>query len=105
MNKRQAEADIRMIAKSDSGRVFLTEHAKKRNPKSGKYPLTKAEIVDVLSFGHVVEGPAPDILLANGWKFTMTRHTDGHCHTVVGVLVPETKILVITAFEDRRGRP
>ncbi len=105
MDRRQAEAEIHKIAASDSGQVFLLVHAKRRKPDIGKYPLTKAEIVSVLEAGRISEGPSPDLVVKDGWKFTMTRTSDGHTYCVAGVLVPETEILVITGYEDRSKRP
>ena len=48
------------------GRVFLTEHAKRRNPAAGKKPLTIIEITSVLEKGQITEGPTEDIEVETG---------------------------------------
>lgn len=100
MNRRQAEAEIHRIVISDSGRVYLTKHARERNPSIGKRPLTRMEIVTVLESGSITEGPSEDIKLGGGWKFTMLKSYDRHTYRVAGVLIPQSRILVITGFED-----
>ena len=100
MDKRRAEHAIHTIALTDSGRVYLTNHARLRDPDGGKRPLTKPEILAVLEYGRIIEGPVEDIKVAGGWKFTMARHYEGHYYRVAGVLVPEFRVLVITGFED-----
>jgi hypothetical protein len=99
MNRAQAEAAIHALA--ETGQVFLLEHAKHRKPSAGKLPLTKVEIVNVLRAGHITEGPSEDIGIADGWKFTMIRASDGHTFYVAGVVVPTKRIVVITGYEDQ----
>ncbi len=101
MNLRDAEADIHAIAAADEAKVFLTRHGKRRDPTNAKPPLTKQEIVRVLEAGSIVEGPAPDLVIENGWKFTMVRTNGDERHVVAGVLVPQTKVVVITGYPDR----
>jgi hypothetical protein len=36
--------------------------------------------------------------MTNGWKFTMHRFREGERNEVVGVLIPNRKVLVITAY-------
>ncbi len=104
MHKRRAEEQIHEIANSDSGRVFLYKHAKKRDPEIGKLPLTKPQMTGVLACGRITEGPSPDSIVANGWKFTMTRAMNMHTYYVAGVLVPDDTVLVITGYEDISNR-
>ncbi len=101
MNRHQAEAFVHSIATSDPRRVFLTRHARVRDAAAAKPPLSRAEIVEVLRSGRISEGPVEDIRVANGWKFTMAADFGGWRLYVVGVFIPETRILVITAYEDR----
>lgn len=97
MNKDAATAMIRRIAKCDE-KVFLTRHAKERDPDQGKYPLTKDQILNCLRLGSVVENPAQDSKIPGGWKCVMRRFVARECHEVVVVFVPETQALVITAY-------
>lgn len=99
MDKREAEGHIHALA--SSGSVFLKEHAKRRKPEAGKFPLTIVEIILVLERGRITEGPVEDIEVEGGWKFTMTRTRDGHTYQVAGVVIPKESILVITGFEDK----
>ena len=101
MRRDDAQAEVRRIAREAPDRVFLTRHAVTRDPAAGKHPLTKPEILGVLEHGVIVEGPAPDILLADGWKLTMRRVRDRRRLEVALVLVPRTRILVVTGYEDR----
>ena len=75
-------------------------HAIIRDPGIGKLPLTKPEIVAVPRDGIITEGPVPDIRLAGGWKFTMCRVYERQRSEVVGVLLPDTNILVIAGYKD-----
>jgi hypothetical protein len=102
MNRSQAEKAIHALA--ESGHVFLLEHAKRRQPAAGKLPLTKVEIVNVLRVGRITEGPSQDIEIADGWKFTMGRVSDGHTFYVAGVVVPAKLIVIITGYEDHGTR-
>src|SRR4051812_25295598 len=101
MKRAEVQAEIRKIAKDDPEKVFLTDHAKNRSPEKGKYPITKLEMLETLEKGRISEGPAPDIKLAGGEKFTCTYTCDGHVYTVAGVLIPGTKIVVITGYENK----
>jgi hypothetical protein len=103
MNRKQVETEIHRLALT-ADNVFLQRHAGVRNPAAGKPPLTKPEIVNVLRAGHITEGPSQDIKVKNGWKFTMVRVIDGHTFEVVGVLVPQDSILVITGYEVQSAR-
>jgi hypothetical protein len=104
MNAAQAQEDIRRIVAADDGRVFLSDHAGIRNPAIGKHPLTKQEILGVLATGLIDEGPSPDLKVPNGWKFRMRKSREKQTFYVVGVLVPETRVLVITGYEDKSNR-
>ncbi len=103
MDAAQAQEDIRRIAAADDGRVFLVKHAEIRNPAAGKHPLTKQEIIGVLATGQIDEGPSPDIYVTDGWKFRVRKSYDKQTFFVAGVLVPATRILVITGYADRSG--
>ena len=104
MNRRTVEADVHTIASADEGKVFLTRHAKVRSSVDGKHPLTKQEIVRVLLAGSLIEDPSPDIEIEDGWKFTMARTTGNERHVVAGVLVPKTRVVVITGYPDRSAQ-
>ncbi len=97
MNKATAQAEIRKLAPWYE-KVRLTEHAKKRDPASGKLPLTKKEIMAALEHGTIVEGPYPDLKMPGGWTFTVERNVDEQRCRVAGVLVPQEFILVITGY-------
>lgn len=97
MNREAATMMIRKIAKCE-GKVFLTRHARERDPDRGKYPLTKDQILNCLCFGSVIENPVEDGKIAGGWKCVMRRFVARECHEVVAVFIPETQILVVTAY-------
>jgi hypothetical protein len=95
-----AQKEIRRLAANRDSLRFTT-HALERDPKSGKYPISERQVADCLLKGLIDGNPAPDIKLANGWKFTFFRREED-CETVVaGVLVPNQMILVITGYEIR----
>jgi len=100
MDRSSAKRAIATLARD--GKLALTQHAKDRAPEKGKYPLTLEQIRNCLIHGNIIEGPAPD-LLARGhkdaWKFTVERLKAAERHIVAGVLIVETRILVITGFE------
>lgn len=98
MNPRVAERFIRELVMNHPERVFLTAHAKRRDPSAGKHPLTVSQIHACLLKGTVTEPPAPDLKMSEGWKVRVTRNRAGELHEVAAVLVPETRILVITAY-------
>ena len=104
MDIRSAEADIRAIVSGNAARVFLLTHAKRRDPASGKNPLTKQEILHVLEAGMIVEGPSQDLMIKDGWKFTMARMQGDERHVVAAVLVPKTKVVVITGYPDKSAK-
>ena len=97
MNKDAATMMIRKIAKCED-KVFFTRHAKERDPDQGKYPLTKDQILNCLCLGSVVDNPEQDGKIAGGWKCVMRRFVARECHEIVLVFVPETQVLVITAY-------
>jgi hypothetical protein len=96
MNRVQAKAYIKFLAEVD--RIAPLTHALTREPEKGKYPLTREQMKQCLIHGTIVEGPASDIKMTNGWKFTMHRFREGERNEVVGVLIPNRKVLVITAY-------
>ncbi|WP_142850538.1 DUF4258 domain-containing protein [Telmatospirillum sp. J64-1] len=98
MDRHTATKQIRQLAQ-DETRVFFTEHAKKRNPQEGKFPLTKDQVLNCLTHGYVKDDPVDDIKVPNGKKCTITRFVPRECHEVVVVFVPSENILVITAYE------
>lgn len=105
MNRANAQTEIRKLAPWHD-KVRLTEHAKKRDPASGKLPLTKREIMATLEHGSIVEGPFSDRQIAGGWTFTVERNIDEQRCRVAGVLAPEEFILVITGYAiDPQTRP
>lgn len=100
MDKISAKRAIAALAQG--GKLALTQHAKLRAPDKGKYPLTLEQIRNCLIHGNVVEGPTPDFQTKgdkDAWKFTMERLKATERHVVAGVLIVETRILVITGFE------
>ncbi|GEM_PF-3215819 len=100
MDKSSAKRAI--IALARDGKLALTQHAKTRAPEAGKYPLTLEQIRNCLLYGNITEGPTPDFLAKSdkgAWKFAMERLRATERHTVAGVLIVETRILVITGFE------
>ncbi len=96
MDRPTAKAAIENLV--DAGRMALTEHAKTRDPKYGKYPLTREQIKNCLLNGTITEGPAPDIKEADGWKVTLTRFKAEEKHEVAAVLIVEKRVLVITGY-------
>jgi hypothetical protein len=108
VDRKAARDAIRALAK-DRDKVRFTRHARKRDPEAGKPPISERQAVQCLLSGFLTEDPTPDISLTNGWKFTCQRTADETMTVVAGVVVPETKILVITAYENwlftRRSKP
>lgn len=96
MDRPSAKAEIETLVKA--GKLALTDHAKNRDPKRGKYPLTREQIGNCLLNGTITEGPAPDIKIADGWKVTVTRFRSDEKHEVAAVLIVEKRILVITGY-------
>lgn len=91
-----------------AGKVAYTKHADIRNPKRGKYPLTREQNKNCLLSGVITEGPAPDIREAGGWKVTVTSFRGDEKHEVAAVLIIEKRILVITGYgweKISRARP
>lgn len=103
MTRNEAQAAIRALAK-DRSRLRFTNHALERDPTAGKYPISERQAVQCLLNGFLKEGPAPDISLANGWKFTCERAAEESDIVVAGVVVPEKMLLVITGYETRPFR-
>jgi hypothetical protein len=106
MTRDDALAEIREVA-SHRDKIIFTTHALIRDPKKGKHPITERQAAQCLQQGFLTENPTPDIKLANGWKFTCRRMQEEVVITVAGVIVPATKIVVITGYETRpfRRRP
>ncbi len=103
MDKIAAKNAVEALALSD--RIAFTTHAKRRNPASGKFPLTREQVKNCLIHGVVTEGPAPDIKEPNGWKMRITRLRDQERHEVACVLMIEKRVLIITGYGyRRRGR-
>jgi hypothetical protein len=102
MNKNDARKAVRKLAEADL--IALTEHAKKRAPDSGKFPLTREQIKNCLIHGVITEGPAPDIKEPDGWKMRVTRTRDQEVHEVACVLIIDKKVLIITSYEEHRRR-
>ena len=103
MDKAAARSAIRTLALGD--RIVFTQHAKKRDPAGGKFPLTREQVKNCLIHGVVTEGPAPDIKELNGWKMRLTRLRDQERHEVVCVLIVDRDVLVITGYGyGRRSR-
>lgn len=96
MDRPTAKAAIEELVKA--GKVALTDHAKTRDPKRGKYPLTREQISNCLLNGSITEGPVQDIKIADGWKVTVTRFKADEKHEVAAVLIIEKRVLVITGF-------
>ena len=94
-----------MRALAKAGKIHHTKHADIRDPRRGKFPLTREQIANCLLVGTITEGPAPDIKLQDGWKLTVTRFKADEKHEVAAVLVAqksadgaEEYILVITGY-------
>jgi hypothetical protein len=49
----------------------------------------------------VSEGPSPDVKEAGGWKGKITSAEPGAVTEIACVVVPETKIVIVTAYEIR----
>ncbi len=104
MKRDEAREKIQIVARHTPQFVYLTAHARLRDPQAGKPPLTRQEIIATLANGNVTENPVPDIS-TGGWRFKVTRALDLHIFQVVGVLIsPDTddtgdKIMVITGYE------
>lgn len=103
MNRTRAKAHIEFLAKAD--RIAPSYHALTRAPEEGKYPLTREQMKQCLIHGVIVEGPFSDIKEPEGWKFTVRRFREGERHEVVGVLIPETKVLVVTGYGWEKPKP
>lgn len=100
MNRADAKRAVRKLAEADL--ITLTEHAKKRDPERGKFPLTREQMKNCLIHGVITEGPAPDIKEPAGWKMRITRTRDSEEHEVACVLVVERNVLIITGYGYRR---
>ena len=96
MNKVDARKSVRKLAESD--RIAFTEHARKRDPARGKFPLTREQVRNCLIHGVITEGPSQDIKEPNGWKMRITRVRDQEEHEVVCVLVVDKNVLIITGY-------
>jgi|SRR5688500_12695208 hypothetical protein len=103
MNRVQAKAHIKFLAEAD--RIAHLTHALTRAPEKGKYPLTREQMKQCLIHGTIVEGPASDIKVTDGWKFTMHRFREGERNEVAGVLIPERKVIVITGYGWAKWKP
>jgi hypothetical protein len=103
MNRVQAKAHIKFLAEED--RIAPLTHALTRAPEKGKYPLTREQMKQCLIHGTIVEVPASDIKITNGWKFTMHRFREGERNEVAGVLMPEQKVIVITGYGWAKWKP
>jgi hypothetical protein len=103
MNRVQAKAHIKFLAEAD--RIAPLTHALTRAPDNGKYPLTREQMKQCLIHGTIVEGPASDIKVTDGWKFTMHRFREGERNEVAGVLMPERKVIVITGYGWEKWKP
>jgi len=96
MNKTKALALARDLARRD--KIAFTTHAKKRNPKAGKYPLSREQVKECVLRGQITEGPYPDVG-NSGWKFTMKRFADTENHEAVLIIKEDVLvILVVTAY-------
>jgi hypothetical protein len=104
LNRVKAQAEIRRLA-ADRGNLRFTRHALTRDPEHNKFPISERQAAQCLQNGILWEDPAPDIKLANGWKFTMGRKMEEVEIVVAGVLVPQDMLLVITGFENRLTVP
>lgn len=103
MTRNGAQTEIRRLA-TDRDKIRFTDHALKRDPGKGKHPISERQTVNCLLSCILHEDPTPDLKLANGWKFTAQRTQEETTTTVAGVLVVDTRILVITGYEERRFR-
>lgn len=100
MNRKDAQDAIRDLAK-DRDKVRFTRHSRERDPEAGKPPISDRQAIQCLLNGFLTGEPTSDTSLANGWKFTCERTADEMVTVVAGVVVPATKILVITGYENR----
>lgn len=102
MNRLDAKKAVRALAEGDQ--IAFTQHAQRRDPAKGKFPLTREQVKNCLIHGVITEGPAQDIKEPNGWKMRITRLRDQEKHEVACVLVVEKHVLIITGYEYRRRR-
>ena len=101
-------AKVAIVELVTAGKVAYTKHADIREPKRGKFPLTREQNKNCLLRGVITEGPAPDIREAGGWKVTVTSFRGDEKHEVAALLIIEKRVLVITGYgwEKRsRSRP
>ena len=102
MNRIDAKKAIRKLAESD--RIAFTQHAKRRDPAVGKFPLTREQVKNCLIHGVITEDPTPDIREPGAWKMRVTRMRDREEHEVACVLIVDRNVLVITGYGYRRRR-
>jgi hypothetical protein len=86
---------------ADRSRFVVTDHARRRDPANGKFPIPDKAIVNCINGNGawVSEGPAIDLKEACGWKGRISRREPGTLTEVACVVVPRTRILIITAYE------
>jgi hypothetical protein len=104
MDRTSAKAAIVELVMAS--KVAYTKHADIREPKRGKFPLTREQNKNCLLKGVITEGPAPDIREAGGWKVTVTSFKGDERHEVAALLIIEKRVLVITGYGwEKISRP
>ena len=92
-----AVEEIRRIAKEDSSKVIVLDHAKIRMMER---EITSRQIYNVLKNGEPKCAPEWDTEQEKGWKCRLSRVTAGTAVTVVAKLVErdENVCLIVTVF-------
>jgi hypothetical protein len=82
----------------------VLEHARIRDPKAGKYPISDIAMINCINAASamVTEGPAPDLKQAGGWKARITASEPGKITHIACVILPNTLAIVVTAYEIRQ---
>ena len=97
--------EARKLAANRS-KFLVTDHARKRDPAKGKDPISDRAILNCINAGgaRVTEGPAPDLKEAGGWKGRISYAEPGTLSEISCVVVPATRLIIVTAYEVRVSR-
>jgi hypothetical protein len=95
--------EVRQLA-ADRTKFVVTNHARKRNPGQGKFPLSDRAILNCINAtgAWVSERPVTDLREAGGWKGRISYREPGTLTEISCVVVPRTRLLIITAYEVRQ---
>jgi hypothetical protein len=98
LTRPEAERLIRRLA-SDSGRVYFTDHAKRRMKQRH---ITPPQVMACLLKGRIVEGPA--LSTRQSWEMKFERSWSGELVQVVAALQWDTaaaqQVIVVTVIGD-----